>query len=54
MTITQPAIVQKKIFFPDKSQTATAAKKVCAVCPVRAACLTDAVANREKYGCAAG
>jgi WhiB family redox-sensing transcriptional regulator len=54
MTITQPAVVQKKIFFPDKGQTATAAKKVCAVCPARAACLTDAITQREKYGVRGG
>jgi WhiB family redox-sensing transcriptional regulator len=43
-----------EIFFPDKGQAGTAAKKVCAVCPVRAACLTDAIVQREKYGVRGG
>jgi WhiB family transcriptional regulator, redox-sensing transcriptional regulator len=43
-----------EIFFPDKGQTATAAKKVCAVCPARDACLTDAITQREKYGVRGG
>ena len=43
-----------EIFFPDKGQTATTAKKVCAVCPVQAACLADAITQREKYGVRGG
>ena len=43
-----------EIFFPDKGQTATAAKRVCAACPVRTACLTDAIPQREPHGVRGG
>jgi hypothetical protein len=43
-----------EIFFPELGQNPTAAKRVCAVCPVRAACLADAIAQREPHGVRGG
>jgi WhiB family redox-sensing transcriptional regulator len=37
-------------FFPDKGESTAAAKKVCAVCEVRAECLQDALDRHEMYG----
>src|SRR5690606_34750336 len=40
------------LFFPDPgdSRTGSAAKAICAGCPVRAECLTSALANPESTG----
>lgn len=43
------------VFFPEVGANATAAREVCAVCPVRAACLADALAHRDwTYGVRGG
>ena len=43
------------IFFPQVGANATAARKICAACPVRAACLSDALAHRDwSYGVRGG
>lgn len=39
-----------EVFFPDKGGSTQAAKRVCAACPVRAACLQHALAHREQHG----
>jgi WhiB family transcriptional regulator, redox-sensing transcriptional regulator len=46
------ADTQVDLWFPDPSDTATetAAKTVCAACPVRWACLAHAVTRPERYG----
>ena len=56
MTNTQPAVVQKKLFYPEKGGGGPrAAKKICARCPVRAECLTDALTRRDLgYGVLGG
>ncbi len=36
-----------EIFYPEVGQTPHAAKRVCAACPVRAACLTEALDQRD-------
>lgn len=36
-----------EIFFPEKGQATGPALRVCAGCPVRAACLADALARRD-------
>ena len=47
--------VDAAIFFPEVGANATAARRVCAVCPVRAACLADAIAQRDlSYGVRGG
>ncbi|MCD2191348.1 WhiB family transcriptional regulator [Actinomycetospora sp. SF1] len=38
------------MFYPDNGQTAGAAKRICTTCPVRAACLSVAVATGERWG----
>lgn len=38
------------IFYPDREDDADAAKRVCAECGVRQACLEYALAEREKAG----
>jgi hypothetical protein len=43
-----------EIFFPELGQNPTAAKRVCAVCPVRAVCLADAIERREPHGVCGG
>lgn len=37
-------------FFPTKGDPCSTAKKVCAACPVREACLTFALDNDERHG----
>lgn len=37
-------------FYPASDEEAEAAKAICAVCPVREACLEYALANRERDG----
>lgn len=39
-----------EIFHPDEDEDASEAKAICAVCPVREACLEYAIATREKLG----
>jgi WhiB family redox-sensing transcriptional regulator len=36
-----------EIFFPEPGQSPHAAKQVCAECPVRVECLTDALDHRD-------
>jgi WhiB family redox-sensing transcriptional regulator len=38
------------VFFPDTEEEAATAKAICAACPVREACLTFALANRQEQG----
>lgn len=42
--------VSPEIFFPESGQSTTAARRVCAGCPVRTECLAYAVKNRERFG----
>jgi WhiB family transcriptional regulator, redox-sensing transcriptional regulator len=37
-------------FYPDRGQSAAAAKKVCCGCAVRSECLTDALVRHERLG----
>jgi WhiB family redox-sensing transcriptional regulator len=39
-----------EIFHPGEDQDPSAAKAVCAACPVREACLEYAISTREKFG----
>jgi len=39
-----------EIFFPSQDDPGTEAKRVCRRCPVRAECLTFAMANDERFG----
>jgi len=39
-----------ELFFPEKGLRPREAKAVCARCPVRAECLTDALAQDRVYG----
>jgi hypothetical protein len=38
------------VFFPERGQTASSARQVCAACPVRQPCLDYALANRITHG----
>lgn len=38
------------LFFPNQGGSTTAAKQICAACPVRLACLQWALDNYEQYG----
>jgi len=42
--------IDPEIFFPVTDEDAEEAKAICAVCPVRQACLEYALANREREG----
>lgn len=42
--------VPPEVFFPEVGENASAAKAICASCPVAAECLTYAIENREDYG----
>lgn len=39
-----------RIFYPDEGQQGLEAKRICARCPVRQACLDHAIAEREEHG----
>jgi WhiB family redox-sensing transcriptional regulator len=38
------------LFFPEKNGSSDPARRICAVCPVRAECLEFALANKEAHG----
>jgi hypothetical protein len=38
------------VFFPERGETAGAARQVCAACPVRQPCLEYALSNRITHG----
>lgn len=38
------------LWFPEKGESAKAAKRVCAACPVRQACLDYAMRHDERFG----
>ena len=42
--------VDPEIFHPGDEDDPSAAKEICAVCPVREACLEYALTVREKFG----
>ena len=42
--------IDPDIFYPASEEEADEAKAICAVCPVREACLEYALANRERDG----
>ncbi|HYA69039.1 MAG TPA: WhiB family transcriptional regulator [Acidimicrobiales bacterium] len=42
--------IDPEIFFPATDEDAEEAKAICALCPVRQACLEYALANREREG----
>lgn len=42
--------IDSDLFFPGRGESNHEAKAVCAVCPVREACLDAAIANREPLG----
>jgi WhiB family redox-sensing transcriptional regulator len=42
--------VDPEIFHPGEDDDPSAAKAICALCPVREACLEHALAVREKHG----
>ncbi len=47
--------VDAELFFPEVGENATAARRVCAACPVRTACLADALDRRDvAYGIRGG
>jgi len=39
-----------EVFFPGRGESAGPARRVCAACPVRQACLDYAITNRIAYG----
>jgi WhiB family redox-sensing transcriptional regulator len=39
-----------RLFYPQRGESAVEAKAVCAICPVREDCLTDAIAHLERHG----
>ena len=39
-----------EVFFPGRGESAGPARRVCAACPVRQACLDYAISNRISYG----
>jgi hypothetical protein len=39
-----------EVFFPDRGESAEAARQVCAACPVRQPCLDYAITNRISHG----
>lgn len=42
--------MDSSIFYPDKGYAVEGAKRICAECPVRTACLDDALRRREDFG----
>jgi WhiB family transcriptional regulator, redox-sensing transcriptional regulator len=49
------AQVDPELFYPGKGGPLGPARRVCAACPVQAACLTDALNSRDvSYGIRAG
>jgi WhiB family redox-sensing transcriptional regulator len=45
--------VDPELFFPEGGRPEPA-KRICARCPVREACLADAIATRDEYGIRGG
>lgn len=43
-----------EIFYPEIGEIPHAAKRICAQCPVRTECLTDALARGEQHGVRGG
>lgn len=43
-------VIDPDIFFPERGGSDRGARKVCASCPVRVACLRYAITNRERFG----
>lgn len=39
-----------EVFYPGKGENSTAARAVCRACPVRPACLEDAIGRNERFG----
>jgi WhiB family redox-sensing transcriptional regulator len=44
------AEVDPELFFPNKGESSRPAKRICAVCEVRAECLQDALDRGEQFG----
>jgi WhiB family redox-sensing transcriptional regulator len=44
------AEVDGELFYPEVDECPNEAKRVCALCPVRKECLTDALQRREPHG----
>ena len=44
------AQIDTDMFFPGKGESTADAKRTCMACPVRTQCLTEALANGERYG----
>lgn len=42
--------VDPEMFFPEQGEPATLARRICRRCPVRGACLDDAIEAGEKFG----
>jgi WhiB family redox-sensing transcriptional regulator len=42
--------IDPEVFYPVSDEDAEEAKVICAVCPVRQACLEHALAHREREG----
>jgi WhiB family redox-sensing transcriptional regulator len=42
--------IDPEVFYPPTDEDAEEAKAICAICPVRQACLEHALANREREG----
>ena len=42
--------IDPEVFFPAEDEYADEAKEICAICPVRQACLEHALAHREREG----
>lgn len=43
-----------ELWYPTIGQSTTAAKSICGGCPVRAACLDDALRTRDRHGIRGG
>ncbi len=42
--------VDPELWFPEVGESPHEAKRICSICPVRAACLADALHRREPHG----